>query len=201
MSIKLNDTQLVLLSAASQRDDHGLVPPTGRKLTPGAEGGRQASRSGACEGDKGEGGSADLAARRGDGPLLYVQADGGRRKGDRGRRDSALPGRGGTARRPTGRRSRFAARTHFKPPAVDRLDGVAARNPMPPRSGTKIAEVIELLQRERWRNSRRACRYNGLADAYHARGAHRSCASAAMRSRLIGPTSFGDRSIGSNRWR
>jgi hypothetical protein len=31
MPIKFNDTQLVLLSAASQRDDHCLVPPTGRK--------------------------------------------------------------------------------------------------------------------------------------------------------------------------
>ena len=29
MSIKLNDTQLVLLSAASQRDDHCLVSPAG----------------------------------------------------------------------------------------------------------------------------------------------------------------------------
>ena len=31
MSIKFNDTQLVLLSAASQRDDNCLVPPTGPK--------------------------------------------------------------------------------------------------------------------------------------------------------------------------
>ncbi len=31
MSSKLNDTQLVLLSAASQRDDHCLVPPAGPK--------------------------------------------------------------------------------------------------------------------------------------------------------------------------
>jgi hypothetical protein len=31
MSINFNDTQLVLLSAASQRDDHCLVPPTGPK--------------------------------------------------------------------------------------------------------------------------------------------------------------------------
>ena len=31
MSIKCNDTQLVLLSAASQRDDHCLVPPAGPK--------------------------------------------------------------------------------------------------------------------------------------------------------------------------
>ena len=31
MSIKFNDTQLVLLSAASQRDDPCLVPPTGSK--------------------------------------------------------------------------------------------------------------------------------------------------------------------------
>jgi len=31
MSIKFNDTQLVLLSAASRRDDHCLVPPEGAK--------------------------------------------------------------------------------------------------------------------------------------------------------------------------
>ena len=31
MSIKLNDRQLVLLSAASQRDDHCLVRPAGPK--------------------------------------------------------------------------------------------------------------------------------------------------------------------------
>src|SRR5208337_2019077 len=31
MSIKLNDTQLVLLSAASQHDDHCLVRPAGPK--------------------------------------------------------------------------------------------------------------------------------------------------------------------------
>ena len=31
MSIKLNDKQLVLLSAASQRDDHCLVQPAGPK--------------------------------------------------------------------------------------------------------------------------------------------------------------------------
>ncbi len=34
MSIKLTDTQLVLLSAASQRDDHCLVPATGARLSP-----------------------------------------------------------------------------------------------------------------------------------------------------------------------
>jgi len=34
MSIKLNDTQLVLLCAASQRDDHCLVPPAGPKRSP-----------------------------------------------------------------------------------------------------------------------------------------------------------------------
>src|SRR5271165_5721276 len=31
MSIKFNDTQLVLLSDASRRDDHCLVPPAGAK--------------------------------------------------------------------------------------------------------------------------------------------------------------------------
>ena len=43
MSIKFNDTQLVLLSAASQRDDHCLVPPTGPKLGQAQKGHSQAS--------------------------------------------------------------------------------------------------------------------------------------------------------------
>ncbi len=34
MSIKLNDTQLVLLSAASQREDHCLTLPSGARLAP-----------------------------------------------------------------------------------------------------------------------------------------------------------------------
>ncbi len=34
MSSKLNDTQLVLLSAASQREDHYLTPPAGARLGP-----------------------------------------------------------------------------------------------------------------------------------------------------------------------
>ena len=34
MSIKLTDTQLVLLSAASQRNDHCLTPPAGARLGP-----------------------------------------------------------------------------------------------------------------------------------------------------------------------
>ena len=63
--IKFNDTQLVLLSAAWQRDDHpGSADRS--EARPGPEGRSQLSRSRAREGDKGEGGSADLAARRGD---------------------------------------------------------------------------------------------------------------------------------------
>src|SRR5271166_5717135 len=34
MSIKLNDTQLVLLSGASQREDHCLTLPSGARLAP-----------------------------------------------------------------------------------------------------------------------------------------------------------------------
>src|SRR5208283_826209 len=50
----------------------------------------QASRSGALEGDKGKGGSADLAAQRRDRADLCAQADHSRREGDRRRRDYAL---------------------------------------------------------------------------------------------------------------
>ena len=85
MSIKLNDTQLVLLSAASQRDDHCLVP------------------------------AADLCA-----------------EADRRRRVSVDPN-------PEPGSDRAAP--------VDKRNSGVASAPTSPRGGTKIARVIELLQR------------------------------------------------------
>jgi hypothetical protein len=74
MSIKFNDTQLVLLSAASQRDDHCVVPPTGPKRGQAEKAIVKLLEAGS--------GSADLAARRGERAHLRTQADRGRGKND-----------------------------------------------------------------------------------------------------------------------
>jgi hypothetical protein len=84
MSIKFNDTQLVLLSAASQRDDHCLVPPTGPKLGQAQKAVVKLLEAGIVKEIRAKGGSADLAARRADRAHLCPQADRGRRKGDCG---------------------------------------------------------------------------------------------------------------------
>ena len=71
MSIKFNGTQPVLLSAASQRDDHCLVPPAGPKRGQVKRATTKLLETGlvkeirAREGNKSKGGSADLAAPTG----------------------------------------------------------------------------------------------------------------------------------------
>ena len=83
MSIKLTDTQIVMLSAAAQRDDRCLVAP--RNLKGGAAQKVATKLIGGWprEGDQGEARSAGVAARRASRPILCVEANGGGRPGDR----------------------------------------------------------------------------------------------------------------------
>src|SRR5271165_368704 len=76
---------------------------------------RRSLRSGAREGDKGEGGRADLAARRRNRTDLCAQADRRGCEGDRGRRDWALRRRGGTAPGPSDHLRRSEGQTRFRP--------------------------------------------------------------------------------------
>jgi Protein of unknown function (DUF3489) len=147
MSIKFNDTQLVLLSAASQRDDHCLVPPTGPKRS-------QAQRAVAklLEAEL----VKEIRAKAG-APIW-------RRDEEKGRIyalkltaagvktiavDDTPPSLGEAERRA----DHLMVSIDPKPepgsaPAafVDRANGGVASTPRFPRRGTKIAEVIELLQ-------------------------------------------------------
>ena len=148
MSIKFNDTQLVMLSAALQRDDHFLVPPTGPKRSQaqravvkllearlvkeirakaGAPIWRRDKETGQTYALKLTAAGVKVIAVDGT-PPLQEEAE---------RRVDQLVG---------------MADPHPEPgsnPAatVSRPDGGAAPIPISPRNGTKVAEVIALLQR------------------------------------------------------
>ncbi len=148
MSIKFNDTQLVLLSAASQRDDHCLVPPTGSKRA-------QAQRA--------------VAKLLEDGLVKEIRAKAGapiwRRDDESGQTyafkltaagakaiavDEARPS-AGEAERPA---DHPIVSVDPKPEpssgaeaAIDEPNIGVASTPTSPRSGTKIALVVELLRR------------------------------------------------------
>ena len=62
MSIKLTDTQLIILSAAAQREDRCLDDAQEPERQLGAKGLIEAVGRRTCQGDPGEAGSARLAA-------------------------------------------------------------------------------------------------------------------------------------------
>jgi Protein of unknown function (DUF3489) len=147
MSIKLNDTQLVLLSTASQREDHGLVPPTGRKLGHAQKAVAKLLEAGLVKEIRAKTGAPIWRRDEGTGHsyMFKLTAAGVKTIAVD---ENPLPQ---TEAEPHGDQAGPAVDSRAEPgsnsPAVDRPDGVAARNRMAPRSGTKIAEVIELLQR------------------------------------------------------
>ena len=148
MSIKLNDKQLVLLSAASQRDDHCLVQPAGPKRA-------QAQRA------------VDKLLEAG--LLKEIRAKAGapvwRRDDDTGQTYAlklTAAGAKAIAVDETGSFEGEAERRPDQPivsvdrkpepcsdPAatIDKPNSYVASPPTSPRVGTKIAQVIELLQR------------------------------------------------------
>jgi hypothetical protein len=133
MSIKFNDTQLVLLSAASQRDDHCLVPPTGPKRSHAQRAVAKLLEVGLVKEIRAKAG-APIWRRdeeTGHAYTLKLTAVGVNAIAV----DETPPSQEEVERRadhPLG--------------AADPQPG-AARVPMSPRSGTKIAEVISVLQR------------------------------------------------------
>ena len=149
MSIKLNDTQLVLLSAASQRDDHSLVPPTGRKLSHAQKAVAKLLGAGLVK---------EIRARSG-APIWRRDEETGRTYTFKltavGLKGIAIDETAFSRGEPETQADQLVAAADSLPKpdsnsqTVDRPDSAAARMPMPmsPRSGTKIAAVIELLQR------------------------------------------------------
>jgi hypothetical protein len=82
MSIKLNDTQLVLLSAASQRDDHCLVPTEGPKRAQAQRAVTKLLEAGLVREIKAKAG-APVAARRNDWRTYALKLTAAGAEGDR----------------------------------------------------------------------------------------------------------------------
>jgi hypothetical protein len=148
MSIKFNDTQLVLLSAASQRDDHCLVPPTGPKRSQAQRAVAKLLEAGLVKEIRAKAGAPIWRRDEETGHTytLKLTAVGVKAIAV----DETPPSQGETERRadhPVGEADPQPEPSSNPAAIVDTPDSGAARIPMSPRSGTKIAEVIALLQR------------------------------------------------------
>ena len=146
MSIKLNDTQLVLLSAASQRDDHCLVRAEGPKRAQAQRAVAKLLEAGLLKEIRAKAG-APIWRRDdefGQTYALKLTAAGAK----------AIAVDEATAFESMGeQRANHPISVNPKPepvsdPAgIDRPNSNVASTPTSPRGGTKIAQVIELLQR------------------------------------------------------
>ena len=147
MSIKFNDTQLVLLSAASQRDDHCLVPPTGPKRSQAQKAIVKLLEAGIVK---------EISAKAG-APIWRRDEQTGHTYALKltaaGVKAIAVDETPPTQREAERRADHLMVSVDLKPepgsdPAafVDRANGGAASTLKSPRRGTKIAQVIELLQ-------------------------------------------------------
>ena len=183
MSIKFNDTQLVLLSAASQRDDHCLVPPTDPKRSQAQRAVAKFLEAGLVKEIRAKAGAPIWRRDEGTGHTYALKLTAAGIKAIAV--DETPPTQEEADRRadhPVGVADPQPEPGSNPAATVNRPDSGAAGIPMPPRGGTKIAQVIELLQRGDGANSCRACRCNGLAATHDAGGAHR-LAQARVRNR------------------
>jgi Protein of unknown function (DUF3489) len=147
MSIKFNDTQLLLLSAASQRDDLCLAPPTGPKRGHAQKAIVKLLEAGVVKEIRAKAG-APIWRRDGEKGHIYslkLTAAGIKTIAV----DEPSPSQGEAERGA----DHLMVSVDPKPepdsaPAAfaDRASGGVASTPKLPRRGTKIAEVIELLQ-------------------------------------------------------
>ena len=148
MSIKLNDTQLVLLSAASQRDDHCLVPPTAPKRGQAQRAVAKLLEAGLVKEIRAKAGAPIWRRDDETGQTYALKLTAAGAKAIAG--DETGPSEGEEVRpadhpivsvdcKPEPGSDRAAA--------IDEPNSGIAPSPMSPRSRTKIAQVIELLQR------------------------------------------------------
>ena len=147
MSIKINDTQLVLLSAASQRDDHCLVPPTGPKLGQVQRAIVKLLEAGIVKEIRAKGGAPIWRRDEETGHTYALKLTAAGVKAIAV--DETPPSQGEAERRA----DHLMVSVDPKPepgsaPAAfpDSANDGAASTPKFPRRGTKIAGVIELLQ-------------------------------------------------------
>ena len=196
MTIKFNDTQLVLLSAASQRDDHCLVPPTGPKGGQALKVVAKLLQAGLVKEIRAKAGAPIW--RRDDETgqtfALKLTAAGAKARGYR-----AVRRRGGLACRPSDRLRRSEERTRFRPSGSHRR--TKQRRRPEPDAFTAEAKSRRSSHCCSAATARRSPSLSPPPAGCRTRRGPRSpgCASAATPSGLIGPTRREDRSIGSRR--
>jgi hypothetical protein len=147
MSIKFNDTQLVLLSAASQRDDHCLVPPTGPKRSQTQRAAAKLLKAGLVKEIRAKAGAPIWRHDEEAGHTYALKLTAAGLKATAV--DETAPSQGEAERRLDRPVSVADPQPEpgSKPTATaNRPDSGAAPIPMSPPSGTKIAAVIALLQ-------------------------------------------------------
>jgi hypothetical protein len=179
MSIKLSDTQLALLSAASQREDRHLTPETGPRLGPVKRAARKLLTEGLVQ---------EVRAQK-DAPVWRRDEDS----------DQAFAlkltaagfkaiARGADEQQETAEQtsSSDAVESESMPGGIDARDAgarVESARPRVPRAGTKISNVIDMLGAGLRSHHRRNYRHNRVAAAYITRRAH-GIAQARIRARL-----------------
>ena len=148
MSIKFNDTQLVLLSAASQRDDRCLIPPTATKRGQAQRAVAKLLEAGLVTEIRAKGGAPIWRRNEETGHTYALKVTAA------GAKAIAVHGTGPTEGKVERPANHPIVSVDPKPePGSDRAAGIdepnsgVAPSPLSPRSGTKIAQVIELLQR------------------------------------------------------
>ncbi len=148
MSIKLNDTQLVLLCAASQRDDHCLILPAGPKRSPAHWAVAKLLEAGLVKEIRAKAGAPIWRRDEDIGQTYALKLTAAGAKAIAV--DEAMPSESVAERcsgHPIVSVDRKPEPSSDPAAAIDRPNGGVATTPTSPRGGTKIAQVIEMLRR------------------------------------------------------
>ncbi len=148
MSIKFNDTQLVLLSAASQRDDHCLVPPAAPKRAKAQRAVAKLLEAGLVKEIRAKTGVPIWRRDDETGQIYALKLTAAGTKAIAV--DETGPSEGEAERRPDHPIVSVDSKAEPGPhpaAAIDKPDSGVASTPTFPRGGTKIAQVIALPQR------------------------------------------------------
>lgn len=149
MSNKLTDTQLVLLSAASQREDRYLTPPAGARLGPARKAAAKLLEAGFVKelrarkeapvwrSDEETKQSFALKLTAAGLKVIAAEADEGSEEAPRS-----------AERRGEGDCEPQTVETHGPDPIRDAEPDVVPSQPVAPRAGTKIASVIAMLKKD-----------------------------------------------------
>jgi len=147
MSIKLNYKQLVLLSAASQRDDHCLVPPAGAKRAQAQRAVAKLLEAGLLKETRAKAGAPIWRRDDDTGQTYALKLTAAGAKAIAVDETGSFEGQAERPGHPIVSVDRKPEPCSDPATAIDKPSSYGASPPTSPRGGTKIAQVIELLQR------------------------------------------------------